>query len=314
MSGIIAKKRVMSRTSKRLIFSLLMVALPILQFLIFYIYVNFNSILMAFQEYSTNPDGLGYIVTFAGLKNFKDAASVLFSEYGANMIKNSLILYACNLIIVMGLALVFSYYVAKKFMASGFFRVMLYVPHIVSSVVLALLYRYVVTDIYGVLTLKMTGELPIGGLLDGPDTQFITVLIYNIWVGFGTNVMLFTNAMSGINSSVIESAELDGVNIVQEFFYIYIPMIFPTFITFVVTGMAGLFTNQMNMYTFFGTRGSYFDVLGFYLYREAQGAAVAGTNISYSMLAAMGLMITCVIAPITLIVRKLLEKYGPSAD
>ena len=314
MSGIIAKKRGMSRTSKRLIFSLLMVALPILQFLIFYIYVNFNSILMAFQEYSTNPDGLGYIVTFAGLKNFKDAASVLFSEYGANMIKNSLILYACNLIIVMGLALVFSYYVAKKFMASGFFRVMLYVPHIVSSVVLALLYRYVVTDIYGVLTLKMTGELPIGGLLDGPDTQFITVLIYNIWVGFGTNVMLFTNAMSGINSSVIESAELDGVNIVQEFFYIYIPMIFPTFITFIVTGMAGLFTNQMNMYTFFGTRGSYFDVLGFYLYREAQGAAVAGTNISYSMLAAMGLMITCVIAPITLIVRKLLEKYGPSAD
>ena len=314
MSGIIAKKRGMSRTSKRLIFSLLMVALPILQFLIFYIYVNFNSILMAFQEYSTNPDGLGYIVTFAGLKNFKDAASVLFSEYGANMIKNSLILYACNLIIVMGLALVFSYYVAKKFMASGFFRVMLYVPHIVSSVVLALLYRYVVTDIYGVLTLKMTGQTPVGGLLDNPDTQFITVLIYNIWVGFGTNVMLFTNAMSGINSSVIESAELDGVNIVQEFFYIYIPMIFPTFITFVVTGMAGLFTNQMNMYTFFGTRGSYFDVLGFYLYREAQGAAVAGTNISYSMLAAMGLMITCVVAPVTLIVRKLLEKYGPRAD
>lgn len=314
MSGIITKKGGMSRTSKRLIFSLLMVALPILQFLIFYIYVNFNSILMAFQEYSTNPDGLGYIVSFAGLKNFKDAASVIFSEYGANMIKNSLILYACNLIIVMGLALVFSYYVAKKFMASGFFRVMLYVPHIVSSVVLALLYRYVVTDIYGVLTLKMTGELPIGGLLDGPDTQFITVLVYNIWVGFGTNVMLFTNAMSGINSSVVESAELDGVNIVQEFCYIYIPMIFPTFITFVVTGMAGIFTNQMNMYTFFGTRGSYFDVLGFYLYREAQSAAVVGTNISYSMLAAMGLMITCVIAPITLIVRKLLEKYGPSAD
>ena len=314
MSGSITKKKGMSRTSKRLIFSLLMVAIPVLQFLIFYIYVNFNSILMAFQEYSANPNGLGYVVTFAGFENFAEAASVIFSKYGANMVKNSLILYACNLIIVMGLALVFSYYVAKKFVASGFFRVMLYVPHIVSSVVLALLYRYVVTDIYGVVMLKVTGELPVGGLLDGPNTQFVTVLVYNIWVGFGTNVMLFTNAMSGINNSIVESAELDGVNVVQEFFYIYIPMIFPTFITFVVTGMAGIFTNQMNMYTFFGTRGSYFDVLGFYLYREAQGAAVTGTNISYSMLAAMGLMITCVVAPVTLVVRKLLEKYGPSAD
>ncbi len=314
MSGIITNKKRMSRTTKRLIFSLLMVGLPIVQFLIFYIYVNFNSILMAFQEYSANLDGLGYIVKFAGFANFEKAGAVIFSEYGASMVKNSLVLYACNLIIVMGLALIFSYYVSKKFAASGFFRVMLYVPHIVSSVVLALLYRYVVTDIYGYFTLKITGEMPIGGLLDNPDTQFIAVLFYNIWVGFGTNVMLFTNAMSGINSSIVESAELDGVNIVQEFFYIYIPMIFPTFITFVVTGMAGIFTNQMHMYTFFGTRGSYFDVLGFYLYREAQRAAVVGTNISYSMLAAMGLMITCVIAPITLLVRKLLEKYGPRAD
>ena len=308
MSEIIKKKKGMSRTSKRLIFSIAMVALPVLQFLIFYVYVNFNSILMSFQEYSPNLNDLGYIVKPAGFKNFVDAAAVVFSEYGANMIKNSLILYACNLIIVMGLALVFSYYVSKKFTASGFFRVMLYVPHIISSVVLALLYRYVVTDIYGVVTGNVSG------LLDNPDTQFAAVLFYNIWVGFGTNVMLFTNAMSGINSSVVESAEFDGVNVVQEFFYIYIPMIFPTFITFVVTGMAGIFTNQMNMYTFFGTRGSYFDVLGFYLYREAQGAAVTGTNISYSMLSAMGLMITCIIAPITLLVRKLLEKYGPNTD
>ena len=314
MTDTVKKTGGMRRTTKRLIFSLLMVALPLLQFFICYIYVNFNSIVMAFQKYEINLEGLGYIVKFAGFENFSEACDVIFSEVGGNMVKNSLILYACNLIIVLGLALVFSYYVSKKFAFSGYYRIMLYLPHIVSGVVLALLYRYVVTDIYGYVVQQTTGERPIGGLLDGVDTQFGTVLFYNIWIGFGTNVMLFTNAMSGINSSVTESAKLDGVNIVQEFIHIYIPMIFPTFITFVVTGMAGIFTNQMNMYTFFGNRGSFFDVMGFYLYRNAQEAAVAGTDITYSMLAAMGLIITLIVAPITITVRKLLEKYGPSAD
>lgn len=314
MTDTVKKTGGMRRTTKRLIFSLLMVALPLLQFFICYIYVNFNSIVMAFQKYEINLEGLGYIVKFAGFENFSEACDVIFSEIGGNMIKNSLILYACNLIIVLGLALVFSYYVSKKFAFSGYYRIMLYLPHIVSGVVLALLYRYVVTDIYIYFVQQSTGERPLGGLLDGVDTQFGAVLFYNIWIGFGTNVMLFTNAMSGINSSVTESARLDGVNIVQEFIYIYIPMIFPTFITFVVTGMAGIFTNQMNMYTFFGNRGSFFDVMGFYLYRNAQEAAVAGTDITYSMLAAMGLIITLIVAPITITVRKLLEKYGPSAD
>ena len=314
MTDAVKKTGGMRRTTKRLIFSLLMVALPLLQFFICYIYVNFNSIVMAFQKYEINLEGLGYIVKFAGFENFSEACDVIFSEIGGNMIKNSLILYACNLIIVLGLALVFSYYVSKKFAFSGYYRIMLYLPHIVSGVVLALLYRYVVTDIYCYFVQQSTGERPLGGLLDGVDTQFGAVLFYNIWIGFGTNVMLFTNAMSGINSSVTESARLDGVNIVQEFIYIYIPMIFPTFITFVVTGMAGIFTNQMNMYTFFGNRGSFFDVMGFYLYRNAQEAAVAGTDITYSMLAAMGLIITLIVAPITITVRKLLEKYGPSAD
>lgn len=314
MTDTVKKTGGMRRTTKRLIFSLLMVALPLLQFFICYIYVNFNSIVMAFQKYEINLEGLGYIVKFAGFENFSEACDVIFSEIGGNMIKNSLILYACNLIIVLGLALVFSYYVSKKFAFSGYYRIMLYLPHIVSGVVLALLYRYVVTDIYCYFVQQSTGERPLGGLLDGVDTQFGAVLFYNIWIGFGTNVMLFTNAMSGINSSVTESARLDGVNIVQEFIYIYIPMIFPTFITFVVTGMAGIFTNQMNMYTFFGNRGSFFDVMGFYLYRNAQEAAVAGTDITYSMLAAMGLIITLIVAPITIAVRKLLEKYGPSAD
>lgn len=307
-------KRMLKRSTKRLLFAILMVIVPVVQFLIFYVYVNFNSFILAFQDYQVNYESLGYTVSFAGIKHFKAAWEIIASPHGLSMIGSSLILYGCNLVIVMGLALVFSYYIAKQFPMSGFFRVILYLPHIVSGVVLAILYRYLTEDVYMSMIFSATGVKPNGGLLTSADTQYYTVLFYNVWIGFGTNVMLFTNAMSGINSSVLESAKLDGVNIVQEFFYIYIPMIFPTFTTFVVMGIAGIFNNQMNMFSFFGNKTTHFDVFGFYLYREAGRAGLANTNITYSTLAALGLIITLVVAPTSLGVRKLFEKFGPSVD
>ena len=308
------QKNYISRTAKRRIFALLMLAIPLLQFAIFYVYVNLNSILMAFSEYTFDIENSGYIVEFVGFANFEKALDIMLSPIGGEMLLNSLKLYGCNLVIVMGLALIFSYYIAKKFPMAGFVRVVLYLPHVVSSVVFAILYRYLVTDVYMDFVLKLTGA-EVSGLLElGNGTQYSTILFYNIWMGFGINVMLFTNAMSGINSSVLESAKLDGVNIVQEFIYIYIPMIFPTFITFIVTGLAGLFTNQMALLAFFGDSGkNEFNVYGFYLYVKALRADYVGET-TYSMLSAMGLIITLIIAPLTIGVRKLLMKYGPRVD
>ena len=142
------RKLFSTRKSKRLIFYVCMLAIPILQFSIFWIYGNFSSFLLAFQNYETNFNGLGYNITFAGLDNFKYAAEILFGNVGGEMIKNSLILYLCNLIVVTFLALAFSYYIAKKRFCSGLFRVLLYLPHIVSALVLAVLYRYLVADVY----------------------------------------------------------------------------------------------------------------------------------------------------------------------
>lgn len=307
-------KKMRNRTASRRTFALLVLGIPLVQFFIFYIYVNFNSILMAFRKYSIDAIGGGYNVDFAGFANFKDAFDFLFSSYSGAMLVNSLKLYACNLIIVMGLALIFSYYIAKKFPLAGFFRVILYLPHIVSGVVLAVLYRYIVTDLYIFMVESLTGETVLG-LIDDVDQQYNAILFYNIWHGFGLNVMLFTNAMAGINTSIIESAKLDGANVVEEFIYIYIPSIFPTFITFIVTGLAALFTNQMALYAFFGDTGkNVFSVFGFYLYVSAKDANYIGTDPSYPMLSALGLIITFVVAPLTLGVRKLLTKYGPRTD
>jgi ABC-type sugar transport system permease subunit len=311
------KSNLQTLKKKRLVFYILMFSIPTLQFLIFYIYVNFNSIAMAFQRYTLNLDELGHTVTFAKLDNFV-VAWRMFSKSG-DMIINSLKLYACNLLVVTPLALLFSYYIAKKYACSRLFRVILYMPTIISGTVMAILYKYIATDVYIYFVKNITGESQVLGLLDGETgTLYATILFYNIWVGFGANVMLYTGTMSGIDQSIIESAQLDGVNNVQELLHIYIPLIYPTFITFIVTGITGIFTNQMGLYNFFGGSGTKFDVFGYYLYRAANSSQLyplaEGKGLSYPELSALGLIITCILVPITLIVRRLMEKFGPSVD
>ena len=65
----------LKRKTKRFIFALLMVALPVIQFSILYVYKNANSILLAFQTYQPNYNSIGYDVSFAGFEE-KDAPSL----------------------------------------------------------------------------------------------------------------------------------------------------------------------------------------------------------------------------------------------
>ena len=311
------KIKILTRQKKRVIFYVLMLVIPLLQFSIFYIYANFNSIILAFQKYEANLDGLGYTVTFVQFENFQTAFDFLFSARSWDMIVNSLKFYFFTLVIGTTLALTFSYYIAKKYPASKVFRIVLYLPTIISSVVLTLLFKYIVTDVYPLIVKNMTGERVLGLLDSGKNMQYNIVLVYSLWVSFGANVLLYTSAMSGIDQSVVESAQLDGVNVLQEFIFIYFPLIFPTFTTFVVTGITGIFTNQMNLYTFFGEYGgNTFSVFGFFLYAEtkASGLVKSGNKMSYPELSALGLVITLFIIPIVLTVRKLMEKFGPNEE
>ncbi len=315
------KDSLLSRSQKRLIFYILMMAIPVIQFSIFYVYVNINSFRLAFVNFDLNETATAYETVFVGFENFKKAWDFFTSNL--YMVKNSLILYVGQLVIVMGLALFFSYYIAKKYMLAGFFRAVLYLPQIISSVVLVVLYKYMVTDVYVKLVEIFTGKTQadgVLGLLDTPNasTKLAVIIIYNLFVGFGSNVLIFTGTMSGIDNSIIESAQLDGVGVMGEFWHIYIPLIFPTFTTFVVTGLAQMLLANMQLFTFFGSSApEEIQVFGYYMYVNTVNGSMyqkSAKGLSYTELSALGLIMTAIVVPLTLIVRKLMETFGPSTD
>lgn len=302
------------RRRKQKIFYYSMIILPVLQFCVFYIYANFNMILLAFQKYTNKVGALGYDVTFAGFENFKTAITYLSKR--TFMISNSFKVFLLCTLVAMTLAIFFSFYIYKKYPMHGLFRIILFLPQIISNVVFVLLFKYIATDVYVYVVEKLTGET-VMGLLDNLETRMNTVYIYSVFMGFGVNVLLFGGAMSGINDSVVESAQLDGVNILQEFWFITLPMIFPTIRSFLIIGISGIFTNQLSLHTFFGGDAGTLSTIGYTVYMQSLTSALIAPNnytLNYSQLSAMGIIFSVVLYAVITALKKLLDKYGPSVD
>lgn len=298
---IMKSKTLSKRRRSQLRFYFLVIALPMVQFVIFYIGVNFNSILLAFKGYDINK---GYY--FIGFDNFKQVFHDLKNvPYLFSSIKNSLVLYFVNLL-AMALSLLFSFYIYKRRTLGTFFKIILFLPNIISVLILAVMYKYFTER--AVPELATFFHKTIGGLLSDDKTAFPTILIFNVLISFGTQTLLASSAMEGISNSVTDASKIDGCTPLQEYIYITIPMIWPTIKTFLVVGVAGIFTNQMCLFSFFGNNASYsLYTFGYFLYTSIQQASFS----DYPYLAAMGLVLTAVAVPLTYLVKLVVDKLGP---
>ena len=299
-----------AKRTQDLIFCLLILLIPMIQFAIFYIGVNVNSFAMIFQKYEVDATGRGqYLLVDSIFDNFKELFYKLKIEGVLKpAITNSLLAFLVSTLVGITLSLVFSLYIFKKYPGAGMFKVLLFAPSILSAVVTVTMFRSFVDIVIPKVFNMGNGEF---GLLTNPDTKFGTIVFYNIWIGFGTQILMYSGAMNGIDPSITEAAKLDGANAWIEFFYIILPLIFPTVQTFLVTGVAGIFTNQINLVAFESMNANIkYNTIGYYLFRKA----ATPTQYEYPIWATMGAMLTLIAAPLTLLTRWLLDKYGPSVN
>lgn len=308
-------KRIIIENKRKALFSLIMLAIPILHFLVFYLYINLSSFSLAFKKYEI-VEGTGIVSSFAKFDNFKDAFNLLFSASGWGKIKNSLIFESVNLFLVTPLTLIFAFYIYKKAFMGKFFKVMLFMPYILSEIIVATLYKYMTNNIIPYIVQSWFGvEIP--QLLADAKTQMATAIIFNIIMWFGINSLIYSSAMEDVNISMSEAAQLDGANVAQEFIYVTVPTIFPTIVTLFIVALAAVFTDQFRMLSLFYYLPGGLDNMGFYLYMQASRADVipnGAADLTYGALSAMGLLLSFIVIPVTLVTRHLLNKYGPRAD
>lgn len=298
-----------NRRVKEIAFLTCVLAYPVLQFIVFYIGVNLNSILLAFKK--LNPETVNFY--YVGFENFKEffndmrTSSILSGSF-----KNSLTAYLCTMLIGFPLNIMFSFFLYKKVPLSGIFKVVLFLPQIISSIVMTIMFKFFV----GRALPSLFAQLNIAGFpmfLQNPDTVFGTMVFYSIWAGFGSAIIIYSSSMSGISESLVEYGKLEGITMFKEFRHITLPLIFPTVTTFIVISVASFFTNQVSVYNFFRETASYnLYTLGYYLFVKIIGENARLADYPYA--AAAGLMFTFCAVPVTLLVKRLLEKFGPSVD
>lgn len=300
-NNVLVKKSKMKKD--KVIFLITAMTLPLIQFFIMYIMVNFNSILLSFKTY--NGDGT---FTFSGFNQFGQVIKDFANEsFMSKMLTNSLIMYLVTSPLTLVSCMFLAYTIWKKVLFNKFFSVILFLPSILPSMVFVILGNFVFKNLVPAIT-----GVPAHSEMLNPPQGFTTLLWYQFFVSFGPNTIYFLGSMSNISPSVVEAGKLDGANTLREFIHIVFPSVFPTLTSLVVVGFISIFNNQGYILAFYGVQANdSVKTFGYYIYTRVKNAV---NYYDYPYTAAMGMLFTVIAIPVVLAIRHFMEKFGPSED
>ena len=138
------------------------------------------------------------------------------------------------------LALALALILSQKLRGINFFRSVYFMPSVMPMVAVSLTWFYVLRPETG----PLAGLLAIFGI-QGPrwlgETQWalIALIIINIWLGFGGQMVIFLAGIKGIPQELYEVADIDGANSWNKLWNVTIPLLTPTIFLNLVLGIIG---------------------------------------------------------------------------
>lgn len=203
-----------------------MFLLPALIWYLVWCYFPMYGILTAFKDYSVFKGVWGS--EWVGLQNFK---TFFESQYAGRVIRNTLMINIYNMLTVFPLTIVLALLLNE--LKSKWFKssvsTMLYLPHFISTVVVAGMVVTFLSPSSGIINViieKLGGEKTY--FLARPE-YFRT--IYNImsgWQSIGFGTIIYTSALCGIDETLYEAARIDGASKLRQIWHITLPGIAPT--------------------------------------------------------------------------------------
>lgn len=275
----------MLRNSERL--SYYAMILPGLILLFAFTFVPLFYSVIAFQKF--NP-ALGIQGSpWVGLENFlyifrlRDARQVFF---------NTIFIAVMKIILLEITAIAFALLLneLRYLWIKRAVQTMVYLPHFLSWVILAGILRTVLAR-NGLLN-EFLGLFGIGPIyfLGQPDIFRWTIILSDVWKEFGFEAILYLAALTTIDPTLYEAAELDGANRFHKMWYVSIPGILPTIVLVATLSLGNIlnagFDQIFNLYSpiVYSTG----DILDTYVYR------IGLIQREYSIGTAIGLLKTVV--------------------
>ena len=215
---------------------------------------------VAFQLYPTIYTTVLGFTDCKGLNNnswhilkdnlFANYNTILENDSFRESLKNTCLIWICNFIPQLGLALLVTAWFTSprcKIKGQGFFKVMFYMPNIITAATVAILFN----SLFGYPTGPMNDLFKTLGFITEPINfpaskgwaQGVVAFI-QFWQWYGYTAIILISGVLGINPEIFEAAEIDGANGAQTFFKITLPNLKSIMLYTLITSLIG----GLNMY------------------------------------------------------------------
>ena len=285
---------------------LFLVAVPFIFMYVIFCYLPLEGWKYAFYDYDM------VTARFIGLDNFVR----IFTNDPAywKSVLNVMIIGGSKLLIEMPLAFMLAFIIDTKFIrAKSIFRMIYYMPNVMSAAVVGLIYYFLFSASNGVVNafLANIGTItePIAWFSHKWTAMFV-IAVASLWQGFGVNVMFFASGLTTIPKDYYESADIDGASVWAKLRYITIPSLGS--IMQIICMLAIINTLKMCDLVKVLTNGNpagETDVLMLYLFKKffAYGS---GNKAEIGYAAALGVVTAIILGIITLIYQKMTKKMN----
>jgi len=278
----------------------------IVSYLVFLIFPMMYAFVMSFTNW--NPASFRVPLKVVGLDNYR---SILFgSDLFWICLKNTAYFTLLNVPLGLVVSLTLATLINSLKHLRGFFRTIYYLPVLTTMVAAAIIWNWLYQPRFGLfnqilaLIISRTG-MTVSSMpqyLRDPALAMPCIVAMDVWKGSGYNMVIFLAGLQGIPESLYEAARVDGANRLQSFFRITIPLLRPTIVFVVLTGVIGSFQAFTEM--FIMTQGGPINAtrtIVYVLYDEAF------VNSRFGYASAISFLLFIIIMALTLMQRRALR-------
>ncbi len=267
----------MNKTKEKRRFVILCLAPALILFSVFMIYPTINVFLMSTLRWG----GFSDFKEFVRIQNFL----ILFEDMNfIRAFQNTIFVIVIVTVFTLALAILFAaILVREKIKGQNFFRVIFYIPNILSIVVIGAIFSAIYDPSTNGLLNSFLSLFHEDGwigvqFLGNQSIVMYSIAVALIWQAIGYYMVMYMASMSSIPAHYYEAAELDGCGKIKQFFSITLPLIWTnirTTLTFFVISTINLSFLLVQVMTTGGPDGAS-RVLLFYLYDQAYNNASYG--------------------------------------
>ena len=172
-------------------------------------------------------NGLGPMQDFTGLDNY---ARILRDTVFRRALGNNLLIVVLSVVVQLPLALGLALLIRRNLPGRAVFRVIFFLPYVLSEVITGVLWSFIYNPQYGLLNKLLgvfPGFTPLGWLGD-PKIVIFALFVVIRWKYFGLHLILYMAGLQNIPTELEESAVIDGAGGGQVIRHVTIPLLAPT--------------------------------------------------------------------------------------